>query len=71
MKTWYLLAAAVAYYLYSQTSAQKLAAIQNTASNEVMPIDVSAALSTLVTATPAPTYSIPAVNYLPGDSSSQ
>jgi hypothetical protein len=66
MKTWYLLAAAVAYYLYSQSPTQQLAAAQAAASptvagNQVAPINVSDALMLATTTTPA--YVIPTVTY--------
>ena len=67
MKTWYLLAAAVAYYLYTQTPEQRLAAAQQAAlpsnpGNQVQTIDVSQQLGLLVADT-VPTYVTPTQSF--------
>jgi hypothetical protein len=67
MKTWYLLAAAVAYYLYTKTPAQALAAAQAAASpnapgNQVATINVTDALAQIVPAV-MPTYQVPTVQF--------
>lgn len=67
MKTWYLIGAAVAYYLYTQTPAQRLAAAQQAAlpsnpGNQVQTIDVSQQLGLLVADT-VPTYQAPTMSF--------
>ena len=60
MKTWYLLAAAVAYYLYTKSPSQLIAA-GSTNLPPVAPINVSDALMLATTTMPA--YVIPTVTY--------
>lgn len=69
MKTWYILGAIVAYYLYTQTPQQRLATAQGAQSQpggSVAIINVGDSLTSMIDPLSTPTYDIPTVSFATG-----